>query len=82
MCIRDRVQVVQQAHDAPELLVFRIELAREVAHGLLHRFAVLDVEGVFVVLLQQRERLLARHACFEFRHGGLLSPLWFAPAIL
>ena len=67
------IQVVQQAHETPELNVVGVVLAREVAHGLLHRLGVLDMERVLVVLLQQRERLVARHAGFKRGHGMLLS---------
>ena len=55
------IEVVEQPHDAPELLVLGVELAREVAHGLLNGLAVLDMEGILVVLGQKRERLVARH---------------------
>ena len=64
------VEVVQQPDDTPELLVLRVELAREVAHGLFHRLAMLDVERIFVVLFQQRERPIARHSRLKFRHVG------------
>ena len=53
------IQVVQQADDAPKLLVLGVELARKVAHGALDRFAVGDVERVFVVLVEQFERTVA-----------------------
>ena len=53
------IQVVQQADDAPKLLVLGIELARKVAHGALDRLAVGDVERVFVVLVKQFERTVA-----------------------
>jgi len=56
------VQVVQQAHDAPEFLVLRIVLAGEIAHGLLDRLGVLDMERVVVVGAQQLEGGIARHA--------------------
>ena len=56
------VEVVKQPHDAPELLVIRVEFAGEVAHDLLDRLAVLDVERVLVVLEQKRAGRLARHA--------------------
>ena len=53
------IQVVQQTDDAPKLLVLGVELARKVAHGALDRFAVGDVERVFVVLVEQFERTVA-----------------------
>ena len=53
------IQVVQQADDAPKLLVLGVELARKVAHGALDRFAMGDVERVLVVLVEQFERTVA-----------------------
>ena len=53
------IQVVEQADDAPELLVLGVELARKVAHGALDRFAMGDVERVLVVLVEQFERTVA-----------------------
>ncbi len=67
------IQVVQKAHDAPELLVFRIVLAGEVAHGLLDGLAVLDMERILVVGSEQFSRLLAGHAGGKCGHGRLLS---------
>ena len=53
------IQVVQQADDAPKLLVLGVELARKVAHGALDRLAVGDVERIFVVLVEQFECTVA-----------------------
>ena len=53
------IQVVQQADDAPKLLVLGVELARKVAHGALDRLAMGDVERVFVVLVKQFKRAVA-----------------------
>ena len=53
------IQVVQQADDAPELLVLGVELARKVAHSALDRLAMGDVERVFVVLVKQFKRAVA-----------------------
>ena len=53
------IQVVEQADDAPELLVLGVELARKVAHGALDRFAVGDVERILVVLVEQFECAVA-----------------------
>ncbi len=46
------VEIVQKTHDAPKLLILGIEFTCEIPHGRLNRFAVLNVERVFVVLLQ------------------------------
>ena len=53
------IQVVQQADDAPKLLVVGVELARKVAHGALDGLAVRDVERVLVVLVEQFKRAVA-----------------------
>ena len=53
------IQVVQQADNAPKLLVLGVELARKVAHGALDGLAVRDVERVLVVLVEQFERTVA-----------------------
>ena len=53
------IQVVQQADNAPKLLVLGVELARKVAHGALNGLAVRDVERVLVVLVEQFERAVA-----------------------
>ena len=50
---------MQQADDAPKLLVLGVELARKVAHGALDRLAMGDVERVLVVLVEQFERAVA-----------------------
>ena len=63
------IHVVQKAHDAPEFLVFRVEFAREIAHGLLDGFAVLNMELVFVVVGQQSKRRVARNTCMQSCHG-------------
>ena len=53
------IQVVQQADDAPELLVLGVEIARKVAHGALDRLAMGDVERVLVVFVEQFECAVA-----------------------
>lgn len=67
------IQVVQKAHDAPELLIFRVVLAGEVAHGLLDGLAMLDMEGVLVVSGEQLGGLFAGHAGRKVRSWA--SPL-------
>ena len=67
------IQVVQKAHDAPELLIFRVVLAGEVAHGLLDGLAVLDMERILVVGGEQLGGLFASHAGGKCGHGRLLS---------
>jgi len=57
------IEVVQQADDAPELLVFGIEFPREITQRPFERLSVLDVKRLFVVLGEQRECVFARHAC-------------------
>ena len=65
------IQVVQQADDAPKLLVLGVELARKVAHGALDRLAVGDVERIFVVLVEQFERTVAGDSGGKrLRHGN------------
>ena len=64
------VEIVEESHDAPELLVLGVVLAGEVAHGLLDGLAVLDVEGVVVVLREQVECGLAGQAGVELCHGS------------
>ena len=63
------VKIVQKANNAPEFFVLGIEFTCEIPHGRLNRFAVFNVERVFVVLLQQIECRFSRHASIEFRHG-------------
>ena len=69
------VKVVQKADDAPKTLVLRIELAGEIAHGLFDRLAVLDMERVLVVGLQQIESRLAGDPGIKGCHCMLLSSL-------
>ena len=64
------VEVVQQTDDAPEFLVLGVVLAREIAHGLLDRLGVLDVERIFVVLAEQVECRLAGDFGVELGHGS------------
>ena len=47
------VEVVKEADDAPELLVFGIEFPREITQRPFERLSVLDVKRLFVVLLQK-----------------------------
>ena len=69
------VKVVQKADDAPKALILRIELTREIAHGLLDRLAVLDMERILVVGLQQIESRLAGNSGIKGCHCMLLSSL-------
>ena len=53
------VQVVEQAHDGPELRLLPIaQLPGEPAHHVLHRDGVAQVKGLLVVLRQQVPGLL------------------------
>ena len=67
------IQIVQKADNPPEFLVFRVELAREIAHGLLDGFAMLNMELIFVVRLQELKCRSARHARTHICHNA--SPL-------
>ena len=66
------IEVVQQADDAPELNVLRVEFLGEITQRAFEGFGVFDVELFFVVFVQQRECLIALDAGFKFRHGALL----------
>ena len=63
------VEVVDQADDAPLLLVLAV-LAGQVAHDRLDGSGVIDQRGALVVLLQQGKGLLARWDFFT--HGLVL----------
>ena len=72
------VQIVQQADDAPEFLVLRIEFTCEVAHRVFDRFAVLDMEFILVVSLKQVTCVLARNAGGKLSHDDPLRRRCFS----
>ena len=54
-----KIKIVQQPHNAPEFLLLAVaELPGKVAHHLLHRPAVAQMEGVLIVFSEQRVCLL------------------------
>ncbi len=49
-----KVQIVEQAHEAPKFLLLAVaQLTGKIAHTALHDLAMAQVEGLFVVFAQQ-----------------------------
>ena len=61
-----KVHIVEQAHGGPEIRVLAVtQLLSVPAHDALHRQAVLDMEGLGIVLAQQRQGRASLGTCFH-----------------